>query len=724
MIAVSGKNNYLIDELNSHFEAITCSKYNRELRRSGELRLRRKVSETQYEQFKDFLDEEFADLKQLPSEYIWSMMCASGARCLGDMSWARTDDSYGGAAIWIADTLAKAGKTKELVEFLCDCGTEIFDPDEKSAGLQDSIHAAFVIRGLAYILRHRNDDCRGYKKNDAGMFVDKLTVSGKQNQKVPSRIRFTKLLELLPPEAIEEAVSVYHRNVQQIGKIMLKNMYPFLERLNKDLSRIKFLSGDIARAQKKKQETDDLFATAKKASKKKGHEITPELKESLRSIGEIPLNQTVSITKQPGPLWANGIEDTVRELDEITAEIEVLGAEVLVYFSQFAIDKGSRQPSILGDDIYLSGYDTDDPYAVLFATLYLADKNDLTPYSMPGTTLRYAAAAQMPWIYGMYESSENKDRVDDSAVPEEDRIKEEDLHEIYREFHSSILPNKYIPEGGEDLDRPSEMTISPAQLTFYVSGLVPPRDIDVLRPALQGLTTVEAVGESRGKAQTALLAGGVLKQRHVMLEEMHALTEVRSAEMDGDEKEALTQRLEEVEDRLRLQKKDNAELKASLHSMELAKKTAESERDSAVTQAERYRQELAEMRNVIYNMIAEHDGVVEEETGEESAEYELPYEVKARTVVYGGAVPWVRNIKQYLTGNIRFFDNGVKPNSDVVRNADVVWIQTYSISHGYYYAVNRYAENSENTELHLTPSHGVMACVKAIIDNDRNRRNS
>ena len=37
--------------------------------------------------------------------------------------------------------------------------------------------------------------------------------------------------------------------------------------------------------------------------------------------------------------------------------------------------------------------------------------------------------------------------------------------------------------------------------------------------------------------------------------------------------------------------------------------------------------------------------------------------------------------------SVRFVDRTTVPNADMIRRADVLWIQTNAISHGYYYKI-------------------------------------
>ena len=49
---------------------------------------------------------------------------------------------------------------------------------------------------------------------------------------------------------------------------------------------------------------------------------------------------------------------------------------------------------------------------------------------------------------------------------------------------------------------------------------------------------------------------------------------------------------------------------------------------------------------------------------------------------------WQKPMKEFLTGDIRFIDRDmVAFDTDIIRYADVIWIQTNAISHKMYYKI-------------------------------------
>jgi len=89
--------------------------------------------------------------------------------------------------------------------------------------------------------------------------------------------------------------------------------------------------------------------------------------------------------------------------------------------------------------------------------------------------------------------------------------------------------------------------------------------------------------------------------------------------------------------------------------------------------------ELADLREIIFNQNDDPDGVARREIPEKS--YSYPYITKKRTVIFGGHDSWLKAIKPMLP-DCKFVDvDQYAFNQELIRNADVVWIQTNCMSH-------------------------------------------
>ena len=92
-------------------------------------------------------------------------------------------------------------------------------------------------------------------------------------------------------------------------------------------------------------------------------------------------------------------------------------------------------------------------------------------------------------------------------------------------------------------------------------------------------------------------------------------------------------------------------------------------------------QELHDLRELIFH---QQEGSFEDAAP--SNQIVFPYTSGNRIVVFGGHESWSREIKPKFP-NVRFVDREVVPNSNLIRNSDVIWIQTNALCHLHFYKI-------------------------------------
>lgn len=97
--------------------------------------------------------------------------------------------------------------------------------------------------------------------------------------------------------------------------------------------------------------------------------------------------------------------------------------------------------------------------------------------------------------------------------------------------------------------------------------------------------------------------------------------------------------------------------------------------------AEQEHRELVDLRELVFN---QQENLYEDETVGESIHF--PCEMKHRIVVFGGHESWAREIRLKLP-DVRFVDREALPNAEMIRNADVVWVQTNALAHKHFYKI-------------------------------------
>ena len=92
--------------------------------------------------------------------------------------------------------------------------------------------------------------------------------------------------------------------------------------------------------------------------------------------------------------------------------------------------------------------------------------------------------------------------------------------------------------------------------------------------------------------------------------------------------------------------------------------------------------ELADLRELVFNREQDQRKVEKVEK-----QYSFPYSNRKRTVVFGGHDSFLRALRPMLP-DVRFVDaDNMTYSPEIIRNAEVVWIQNNCISHPQYWSI-------------------------------------
>ena len=139
--------------------------------------------------------------------------------------------------------------------------------------------------------------------------------------------------------------------------------------------------------------------------------------------------------------------------------------------------------------------------------------------------------------------------------------------------------------------------------------------------------------------------------------------------------------VDELKEQLKTLREQLKKATDEAHEQDRRARKAEQTLQQEKVQIKADRQELAALREIIFtqeNIDASNDSI----------SVALPHEVTKRLVVYGGHETWRKAMREYLSGDIRYMDKDQAIiDRTVIRNAEVVWIQSNAISHRQYYAI-------------------------------------
>ncbi|MEE3487372.1 MAG: hypothetical protein VZT48_04620 [Bulleidia sp.] len=113
---------------------------------------------------------------------------------------------------------------------------------------------------------------------------------------------------------------------------------------------------------------------------------------------------------------------------------------------------------------------------------------------------------------------------------------------------------------------------------------------------------------------------------------------------------------------------------------------------------------LTSLREAVFDLQQNHD---EEERNET---VQLPYEVQKKTIVFGGHPAFISGMQNLLKGSVRFIDTNKGFDTAVIEEADMIWLQTNSMSHSAYYRIMNVVRGSDVALQYFTLA-GTRSCA-------------
>ena len=342
--------------------------------------------------------------------------------------------------------------------------------------------------------------------------------------------------------------------------------------------------------------------------------------------------------------------------------------------------------------------DTANPYAYCFGYLHLLDgDSDYIWLCNLSLYVLSSACACLPWAI--------TDDLDDDSVQIDPAILDAALQncESYLVPPSDSVLNKPIVKppflsGGSE-------NIRFSQLVYLVTGLVPPR-------SMTGMSYMKALFDtddlSRGETDLLydyLMLAYAINRRdtnYVFIDEDETEPSEAPAEAEGSSDATLLKSL----------KQENKNLKGLINRLEHKLKDCAAELEKTESELERATNELAELRSMIRKA---------EITEEYTATVDLPYTAQKRTIVFGGHESWIKVIKPLLL-NVRFIDSPTRFDTDLILNAESVWIQTNAISHSGFYRIIAVIRK-HGVELHYFKYSSAEKCAEQLALEDMGESN-
>lgn len=121
--------------------------------------------------------------------------------------------------------------------------------------------------------------------------------------------------------------------------------------------------------------------------------------------------------------------------------------------------------------------------------------------------------------------------------------------------------------------------------------------------------------------------------------------------------------------------------------------------------------ELADLREIIFK---DKNNIEDDTTVNEK---EFPYTVTHKTIIFGGHEAWVNELKNKLKGEIRYVSADLIFDKDIVKNCEMLWIQTNVMSHNCFDRIKD-ASIKHGVPIRYFTYNGSKLCAKQLREND------
>jgi len=619
------------------------------------------------------------------------------------------------AAIWMLDELKHRGRLKDAFQYFYkepEALETFYLPDFFDAWHDDS-----VIRGMIHLIRHR-DDCDDPERH----YINDITASRTTQIHYvevpqPSANHDTACSDLEPRERFNAIMAMIHPEVRRraIERFEAKQ-WEFLDGL--------FACGEIYSVEEDKAvlEIERLLEKGQGLQKVLDEERKRAAGITAKPLFPIAISNPKSMPNFEGlvgsdiPAFAYGVgsNNTISQLRHIAekglafqdkaddlrrqhADLQFLSPVASLY-GRKALERDLR-PEIV--DRLLS-FEVNDPYETCFAFLCLVDEgNDAAWLYNTNLAVLSAAARKLPWANNILTREDYEWDNDDVDASDDEDADEVDLDDVipsapldWNSKKAFLYELKYkddlefFPEKSDRKD----WKLNIPQMVYTLTGLVMPRtvsDYDELAsefvdagmdPAAASILELYLQLASDVQYPSKDWEAFLQSSRFQRINEIYGEAEP-DAEADAEDDADVD--VDALREQIQTLKEKNDELRQMLYT---ATKEAENQRDATkrvLDEAANEHQELLDLRELIYNQANCQD---KNEAETEDHSIDLPYNTVQRIVVFGGHDTWLKAIKPLLP-NIVFVNREQNPNAEMIRAADVVWIQANALSHKNYYKI-------------------------------------
>ena len=640
-------------------------------------------------------------------------------------------------AMFMLDELKHSGKLLQASRY--------FNQDQKALmsvslpDIYDPCHDEIVLRGMMELIRERDPRDNKYQAfiNDisAKRTVPVIHQMPELDAGVLSpRERFNAVMTLIHPVVKERAMKRFEEKYWEFLRIFFECDAPFYKEWSDCKEKSDSLM-DECRA------LNDKIVDAKKGRLKQALPkcvLTPQMAKPLPQLPNISSSFDLG---RPGSRMADdmerlqmmatkglGLEDQAEEADKKRLAILFFANVTQMIKYEDAIES-------LSEDIArrFMNFEVNDPYETCFGYLCLLEAGSDIPWTYNAAmAILLAAARKLPWnAFAIEQEEDLEDEFDD----EDDDDYLAHLHERtdadfaereatipldWNEKKAELYRLGYLSNPlYEPLEAPSpgwKMNIP--QLIFGLTGLVMPRTVSDSADMAESFAAAGIdEGVAKGLELYLQLAMDVqaqskdwrrdAQQQPIPFMDKYFEPEEASEPDDEDDVEELKAKLKQLKDA-------NADFREALYHAQREIEAVKEDATKVEAQAASERTELAELRELVFTQ-ANAEQLDEPET-ERAAADQFPYNTKKRIVVFGGHDTWLKAIRPLLP-NVTFVNREQRPNADMIKAADVVWIQANALSHRSFYKIINVVRTNQ-VPIRYFGYASAMKCAMQVLDDD------
>ena len=665
-------------------------------------------------------------IESLPvSKYFWRDWIMMNAY---STSYTYNDKFYHimtAAAIWILDQISETDaevtdlyrilpRDKKLLEPLCE-----FD-------LCDTQYSQELIASVEYVLRNRNSDIAPLidgSENDKRVFTSILAAKGECHADVPSRKNFEALIAMIPQERIDSAVTQFEKCFAFFQKRM-NTLFSYLNnKVDNKIQSINAMRKKINAERKNALELLNKTSYYTNNSCKKNQKSIPFMTFNMPELQRltvleklIPKNNTLSRSEED---IMKEIDTTLNKISQMEEKLEKLNNEFddldgfrfkTQYFLMLKGNISEEEYEQYYSDMDKSILDPlpfTDPFSMCFALLYLIEKDSDIPwlYGSCISMMREVAGA-LPWMHRKHERMNDK------------------LWEVANDENLNLItPSVSAPVSNKIVAFPDWYSRdykmkntnqcyarNLAQILYEETGCLMPRNLHHYDYVNK---TLGKYGLRKNKALSMLYCMIALGTKRRQIPALNLDEKFMAKYVDMQDTVADEVNPAELKAEIERLRAECQQLRSSLYSAEKENVDLQKKFAKQQEQFEAERRELADLRDIVFNLDTED---VENSVDETQASF--PYTVQKKTVVFGGYDTWLKSIKPLFKGDVRFVMGELNFDKTIVRNAEVIWIQIKGLPHAVVCRFINIARQYNKPIRYFTYTSAIK-CAEQLLENDK-----